>query len=339
MHGLRSWNRRLRRAAGDFGLKWLIVAGVLMVGLIVCAAAVEPAWLLPDTRGLSAVDRVKVLTDFRNTLMTMLGGLAVLMAGTVAAVNVVLTQRVQWRAMVTDRFSKAIEQLGRRGSDDLDVRIGAIYALEQIARDSSELHWPIMEVLSAYLRQHAPVTPPDSDAAATAKPDRIAADHQAIATVLGRRDAKQDPGGAQLDLRRTYLAGADLVGANLKGANLREATLDHADLSKACLQGANLLKADLRAAHFVAAHLDGAHLNEARLDWASLANARMHGADMRGAHLGNADLNGARVEGANLSGVHGLTSDQIEMTMGVQHAQLPSHLPRPPHEDLSPGQE
>jgi hypothetical protein len=46
----------------------------------------------------------------------------------------------------------AIEQLG---TDSLAVRLGGIYALVQIAFDSAELHWPIMEVLTAYLRDHA----------------------------------------------------------------------------------------------------------------------------------------------------------------------------------------
>ena len=57
---------------------------------------------------------------------------------------------------MTDRFNKAIDQLGQQGPDKLDVRIGAVYALEQIARDWAELHWPVMEVLTAYLRQHSP---------------------------------------------------------------------------------------------------------------------------------------------------------------------------------------
>ena len=37
------------------------------------------------------------------------------------------------QGQVTDRFTRAIEQLG---SDKLDVRIGRIYALERVARDS-----------------------------------------------------------------------------------------------------------------------------------------------------------------------------------------------------------
>ncbi len=58
------------------------------------------------------------------------------MGAAVGAANLVATQRVQWRAQVTERFSKAIEQLGQREDAKLDVRIDAAYALEQIARQS-----------------------------------------------------------------------------------------------------------------------------------------------------------------------------------------------------------
>ena len=34
----------------------------------------------------------------------------------------------------------------------LEVRLGGIYALEGIANESKELHWPIMEVLCTYVR-------------------------------------------------------------------------------------------------------------------------------------------------------------------------------------------
>src|SRR6516164_8690295 len=40
---------------------------------------------------------------------------------------------------MTDRYTRAIEQLG---SKELDVRIGGIYALERIARDSARDHPP-----------------------------------------------------------------------------------------------------------------------------------------------------------------------------------------------------
>src|SRR5262249_35281182 len=62
------------------------------------------------------------------------------------------TTALALQGQVTDRFSKAIDHLG---SEKLDVRIGGIYALERIARDSpQEDHPTIMEVLTAFMRDH-----------------------------------------------------------------------------------------------------------------------------------------------------------------------------------------
>jgi hypothetical protein len=53
---------------------------------------------------------------------------------------------------VTDRYTKAVEQLG---SDKLEVRIGGIYALERIACDSARDHPTVMDVLTAFIREHS----------------------------------------------------------------------------------------------------------------------------------------------------------------------------------------
>ena len=62
---------------------------------------------------------------------------------------------------ITDRYTKAIEQLGKLDGDkpNIEIRLGAIYALERIARDSPRDHWTIMEVLTAYVRQNSPAAP------------------------------------------------------------------------------------------------------------------------------------------------------------------------------------
>jgi uncharacterized protein YjbI with pentapeptide repeats len=221
----------------------------------------------------------------------------VLTGAVVAAANLMLSQRVQWRAQVTDRFSKAIEQLGQRADDKLDVRIGAIYALEQIARDSGELHWPIMEVLTAYLREHAPVQAQTEVVAADdASRRRPPADHQAIATVISRRRRWQDPAGQILDLRQTNLSGFDWSEAHLEGANLWRAHLERAYLSEAHLEGAILW----------GAHLEGAHLWGAHLEGANLEGAYLEGANLEWAHLEGANLAKAHLEGARLWQAHGL---------------------------------
>jgi len=51
---------------------------------------------------------------------------------------------------ITDSFSKAAEQLA---SDKFEVRLGGIYTLERISRESFVDYWPAMETLTAFIRE------------------------------------------------------------------------------------------------------------------------------------------------------------------------------------------
>ena len=67
---------------------------------------------------------------------------------------------------ITDRINNAVQGLGtektvKAGEDEktapnIEVRVGAIYALERIAQDSDRDHIQIMEILRAYIRENAP---------------------------------------------------------------------------------------------------------------------------------------------------------------------------------------
>src|SRR5438445_2853933 len=88
---------------------------------------------------------------------------------------------------ITDRFNKAIEHLG---SDQLAKRLGGIYALERIARDSERDHWPIMEILTADVRAKAKFPSMPEEEWNLLEEDEVPPvlpDIQAILTVLGRR--------------------------------------------------------------------------------------------------------------------------------------------------------
>jgi uncharacterized protein YjbI with pentapeptide repeats len=202
--------------------------------------------------------------------------------------------------------------------------VGGIYALERIARDSPPDRATIEEVLTAYLRGHAPwpapPAPPSLQVIATRlvafarrqrsasqlrrakdmagqaqhgrpdekvpEPQGPAADVQAAMTVLGRR--KLPPGGPRpLDLARVNLQDARLL-----FYNLQDATLD----------GANLQDARLHYAKLQNARLGFAHLQGAQLDGANLQGASVIDADLQGAYLGGANLQGASLIGANLQG-------------------------------------
>ena len=77
------------------------------------------------------------------------------------------TVRVAEEGHITERFTKAIAQLGDK---EMAIRLGGIYALERLAKDSETDHGPIMEVLTAYVREKAPRKNDDSEPQAAERP-------------------------------------------------------------------------------------------------------------------------------------------------------------------------
>lgn len=151
----------------------------------------------------------------------------------------------------TQRYASAMALLA---SPQLEVRLGGVYALERLARESQRDHGPIMEVLAATLRHNAAWVAGETVAA------QLPADLQAIATVIGRRHAAFDAPESHIDLHATSLARAYLPAANLSGAFLYGANLQGAILQGANLRGARLWNADLTDATLEGAQLQGADL-------------------------------------------------------------------------------
>lgn len=212
---------------------------------------------------------------------------------------------------VTDRYSKAIEQLG---SSDMGVRIGGIYALERVARDSDRDHPAVMEVLAALVRQHSHDPSPRSGDT-FASEFMIMADVQAAVSVLGHRNPAYDHG--HVDLQRADLTGADLrnarlekawlhevnfTGADLSGANLAGAILFEADFTRATLDGVDLTDVMLASAQLIDANLAQTRSFSPRyLDQAQLASANLSGLDLTGVSMRSANLSRADCTGANFT--------------------------------------
>jgi hypothetical protein len=90
------------------------------------------------------------------------GGLALLFGLYFTWRRVEISQRTletQRDQQVTERFTRAIDQLGStdyKGNKRMEIRLGGIYALERIAKDSPEREYSTtMKVLSAYVRENA----------------------------------------------------------------------------------------------------------------------------------------------------------------------------------------
>jgi uncharacterized protein YjbI with pentapeptide repeats len=305
-------------------------------------------------------DRLTVENATRQTLAQILGGI-LLIAGLVftwanfditqqnldvTQQNLATTQDIATKNLdlakkgqITDRYTKAIAQLGEQGSEKLAVRLGGIYTLEQIAQEQKNLHWPIeenlhwpiMEILTAYLRTHRPRSPlePLLVAAAAPRPPKFTIDIEAVLTALKRRNTKNEEKGTCLNWRSTnrsltnlaeegaclYWRSTDrkltrpkqkgaclnLRSVDLTLANLHEAELTRAQFASAHLKRAYLWKAQLQWAEFYGAKLEGALFREAELQSACFWRADLRNVDFFKAQLPGADLREANLWGANFS--------------------------------------
>jgi uncharacterized protein YjbI with pentapeptide repeats len=326
--------------------RWVTAAWVVSVAVVlacvVLAIAFVPEWWVnrygqSDDR--SATDRVTEVGGVRQSIILLIGGL-------VAVIGVYYTHQrhvierannqLQQDSNYTDRYTAAVTQLG---SKEQTIRLGGIYALERVARDSPGDRTTVEDVLAAFVRADIPRADKELKRLAadeTARGEFAAPlDVVAAITVLSRRsetrrvsekrgDERQEPRinlqGARLgavnfpdyavlrdvDLAGAYMRGATLYGADLTGARLHQTDLEGAQLVKAMLTRAHLVRANLTAADLTAAKLSGAHLNQANcrnavLRDASLQSAYIYDADLAGANLRGADLSDARLTRANLS--------------------------------------
>jgi hypothetical protein len=101
------------------------------------------------------------------------------------------------QGQVTDRYTRAVEQLGH---EKAPVRLGALYSLEHLAQDNPQYRQTVVDVVCAYLRM--PYTPP-------AQPEPGAEPEQELAPRvidLGRAPHSAsggDPAREELQVRQT----------------------------------------------------------------------------------------------------------------------------------------
>jgi hypothetical protein len=299
----------------------------------------------PGEKGAVTYPHASLINPFL-TVATALG------AGAFALMRHFQTLHADRQRRITESYSKAVEQLS---SDKIEQRLGGIYTLERISKESPDDYWTIMETLTAFVRERAQWKEPDAGASETVARyyvgDRTdpgkepSTDIAAVLAVIIRRPEKERQRerreGWQLELRGADLRRANLGGAHLEGAVLDGAHLEHAFLSETHLEGAVLGRTHLERAYLSETHLEGAvlwethfegaNLGGAHLEDASLWKTHLEGAHLSKAHLEGAQLSEAHLEGAQLSEAIGLTQAQIDTAIGDAKTTLPDGLSRPAH--------
>ena len=296
--------------------------------------------------------------------------LATLFGGAAAVIGIILAARrtkaannqaeaalqqseTAFQSLVTERFTKAVEQLGK---EQRAVRLGAIYALERIAMDSPRDRGTIVETLAAYMRELAhwpPVNekgePLESDALEKEKARnrvRPPIDIGAALDVICRLLPTGDPMRDKTDLRHTDLRGLDAPGINLSHtrldeANMSEAILNGANLtqtkmsgtilsnalmSMVKLQGATLDRADLSGVNMLWGNLLNASLIKVNLSRAILLDTKLDNASLSEADLSSTQLYASYFSNTDLSGVRNLTQEQID-SIQYRRGYPPRNLP------------
>ena len=344
---------------------WIKIIAVIWMLLPLLLPFLDLNWISPPEEDGSPQD----LFNHVRTIMLILAawyGVPFLVWRTILADK---QTQISQESHYTELFTKAVEQLGavrevpgKEPEPALEIRIGAIYSLERLAKDSERDYGSIIETLSSYIREHCRDPKPFNDDGLSGEefnqawqewieslrenPPAVRSDVAAVLTVLSRRaqnrhwtstsknETQPDFTGANFQgatLWKVNLWRANLSGADLSGANLSDVVFWEANLWEANLSGADLSGADLEQANLWRANLSGADLSDANLSGVDLSNARLWRANLSGANFSKASLRHAFHVGDFIPDAKGLTTEMLKEAFGDENTSLPNGLTRPAH--------
>ena len=287
-------------------LSFLIVLLVLAFGAFVCVLFFE--------RAETCISKLLDLPG-KNETLTFLG---IGMGGLLIALQALMSYR-RAKAMEDavekteqgqqqDRLKNAIEHLGHESDS---VRLGGAYELFHLVEDTEDLSQTVLDILCAHIRR----TTGESKYRETHK-SKPSEEVQSLLTLLFVQEHEVFK-NCHINLRESWLKGADLrearlekailVKAHMQGAWLDDAQLQEARLDGVQLQGAWLIRAHMQGAWLGRAQLQGTLLGGAQLQGAWLNEAHIQGAwlsetKLQGTQLGEAQLQGTALDGAQLQG-------------------------------------
>jgi uncharacterized protein YjbI with pentapeptide repeats len=207
---------------------------------------------------------------------------------------------------ITDRFNKAVDHLG---SEKLQIRMGGLYALGRIARDSVRDRREIAELISAFVREQTK----------EASEGGPCSDVQAALRILGSPEWNLTLTDGTIDLSNTNLGNADLRSLRLDSASFEGGNLRNANFENASLRRCNFAGALCVGARFRASSLRDANLTAADISEGTLRDSDLEGASLLGATLCGTSLRGARMKASRFA-----TRDQIGEAIVDENTELPT---------------
>ena len=187
-----------------------------------------------------------------------------------------------------DRLKNAIEHLGHKSES---VHLGGAYELFHLAKDTKKFRQTVHDILCAHIRRTTGEN--EYRKKHTSKPSE---EIQSLLTLLfvQEHDAFK---GLKIDLRGSWMKGANLREARLENAVLVRVNLQEADLYNAQMQGTMLWKAQMQGAILIDAKMQKATLTGAKMQGAMLVRAQMQGAVLLRTHLQDVTLEDTQMQG------------------------------------------
>jgi len=320
----------IRDIANEHSKTSLIII-IILVALLLLALQYVPHIQVAQFNITNQKDLADAENSYRATLAQIFGGIAI-------AIGLYYTwqrNNIAQEGQITERFTRAVEQLGavdKDGNPAIEIRLGGIYALERIANESDKDYWPIMDILTAYVKKNASIE--DSK---VRKQNKVRLDIQVILIVIGRcKYPISDGVYYRLDLSNIFVREVDLQEASFVDVEFNEANFEKAYLPSSNLEGVSFFGTNLKNAILVGANLEEAILSKTNLEGSALAAAYLKGAYLDGANFKRAnlewsnfekaDLQEAYFEETNLKNAQNVTSDQFSKVKTLYKAQLDPEL-------------
>jgi uncharacterized protein YjbI with pentapeptide repeats len=283
----------------------------------------------------SPKDRVAAETQAFVTLGQVLGGGFILTGLYFTAKSYALARRGQF----AERLAAAIEGLADK--DNLKRRVGSLLSLGAMTSgaDSRDIR-AIDELLCTFVR-----TETASDSYQDEHQEKPREDVQTALNILARRGRRASlTSWAVLDLRGSFLCGADLSHGDLRrtrltGAELRSCLFfrtrpSGADLARTNLNNSEFLQADLRQTSFFSAVGERCTFRRAWLKNANLTQSKLRQSSFDEARIinstfGQADLDGSTFVGAVVrGGIYHMVPDEILQKWASELEPLAAHADR-----------
>jgi hypothetical protein len=224
-------------------------------------------------------------------------------------------RRLSEQIHFTTLFTKAIEQLGAtREEKDKDstkdiaktlpnipVRIGAIYALSRIGRESASDNIPILDILSSYIRENSPLPPAfdepkTSDINQSLVRDDIKAAFHVICSINSIFKQERIEKDHFIYLKKCYLPSMNIYHLELTNLSFDESVLTkidtrHSSIYNCTFVAVKMADAIISTSDIKYCRIPISKITELKMDNSKVENSVFSGSDLSKSHILNCIFN------------------------------------------------